>query len=216
MENWDPSPFNPVFKSIPAAPSAPAACAPGSALEPRCANIFSMNLDGTGVTPLTTDNENTVNFCPKLSPDGSKVAFVKEKITPATWKPIYELCVMNADGTDVKTIYSYIPEDSDPDIDTVLGLYPSWTPGGLIVFSEYHTRSVGRIKVITDNGAILKTYSSDLNLGYCYSAPRASPDGNNHPASKIGWSILLILNMRRKKLGNHDLGHFLHHLSRIS
>jgi Tol biopolymer transport system component len=95
-------------------------------------NIWVMNSDGSGQTPLTKlttiFNSNILeNFNPVWSPDGSKIAFVsnrpadgiitnKTNFTPNIW-------VMNADGsnqTALTTLNAFLAGSSDP----------VWSPDG--------------------------------------------------------------------------------------
>src|SRR5215210_3772180 len=54
-------------------------------------DIFLMEADGTGKTPLTADP--TVSFRPAWSPDGTKIAFVRTRDDNT------DIYVVNADGT---------------------------------------------------------------------------------------------------------------------
>ena len=86
------------------------------------ADIFTMNIDGSGVVQLT-DNDYT-NLYPVWSPDGCRIAFTSDA------SGIREIYVMNADGSNVQQITN-ITQHSD----RMYGA-PSWSPdGSKIVFS---------------------------------------------------------------------------------
>jgi Big-like domain-containing protein/WD40 repeat protein len=57
-------------------------------------DIYVMNADGSGLTQLTTEGEET---SPVWSPDGSKIAFVSYHPSPSGNSDVY---VMNADGNN--------------------------------------------------------------------------------------------------------------------
>lgn len=63
-------------------------------------NIYTMNLDGTGITKLTSDFSD--EFQPAWSPDGSKIAFVSD--LDGLWARDFDIYVMRADGTGVTNI----------------------------------------------------------------------------------------------------------------
>lgn len=58
-------------------------------------NIISMNANGSGQTNLTKTEQPVVNFEPGWSPDGAKVTFMRQNLTPGE----QDIWVMNADGT---------------------------------------------------------------------------------------------------------------------
>lgn len=126
--------------SSPAACS-PAASSPGGAPAPACAGgalncgriafvsardgnaeIYSVNVDGTGVARLT--NSPHADEAPAWSPDGQRIAFSSER-TGAS-----EIYVMNADGSNVvQRTFAGPSED------------PAWSPDGRQIV--YSTRSNG-------------------------------------------------------------------------
>ena len=78
--------------------------------------ILTMNPDGTGQWPLTTNAWN--DLMPAWSPDGSQVAFVSDRDTCLGCPP--EIYVMNADGSNPVRL------TNDPGSDT----RPEWSPDG--------------------------------------------------------------------------------------
>jgi len=59
-------------------------------------NVFSMNADGSGQLDLTNTKEPVINFEPAWSPDGSKVVFMRQGLTPGE----QDIWVVDANGTN--------------------------------------------------------------------------------------------------------------------
>jgi hypothetical protein len=70
--------------------------------------IFSVNLDGSGLTQLTS-NPVDGDYSPTWSPDGAKIAFIRYSFS----NDVYSLVVANADGTNPTTIHA--DYDAAPD-----------------------------------------------------------------------------------------------------
>ena len=86
--------------------------------------IYRMNPDGSGVTQLTFNGADERG--PEWSPDGSRIVYAC-RIGPAgpTGVPTFEICVMNADGSNPVQLT----------FNTVADVTPSWSLDGLhIVF----------------------------------------------------------------------------------
>ena len=75
-------------------------------------DIYTINLDGTGLTRIT-NTPDYVEWCPRYSPDGTKLVCYSGNTTPQK-----QIAVMNADGTNRVLI--------GPDI----ARRPNWTPDG--------------------------------------------------------------------------------------
>ena len=88
-------------------------------------DIWSINVDGTGETRLTTDG--TTDFGPDWSPDGSKIAFTTYRNVTSGFAPFNtEIYVMNADGSAQTRLTNTLGED----------WFPTWSPdGSKIAFS---------------------------------------------------------------------------------
>lgn len=83
--------------------------------------IYSVNLDGSGLLQLTSFQART--RMPVFSPNGSKIAFVSDKAGVPGPAPVYQLFVMNADGSNVQ----YVAE-------TIERSRPSWSADGKTLF----------------------------------------------------------------------------------
>lgn len=59
-------------------------------------NVFSMNADGSGQLDLTNTKAPVINFEPAWSPDGSKVAFMRQNLTPSE----QDIWVVDSNGSD--------------------------------------------------------------------------------------------------------------------
>jgi dipeptidyl aminopeptidase/acylaminoacyl peptidase len=110
-------------------------------------DLYSMNADGSDVTPLILgpffSPNNTYYFQPAFSPDGKKIAFV---ICTYDWDNCYpgsRIGVANADGSNV------VP------IATTGGFaHPTWSPdGSMIAYSSMSCRDcAGSLRYVTADG----------------------------------------------------------------
>jgi Tol biopolymer transport system component len=115
--SWSPDGTKILFSSTRYDPSI-GQCTPGDPHEFGCpTDIYVMGADGSNVTRLTDDP--LPDFMPVWSPDGSRIAFVREADpVPAAFTGIY---TMNPDGSDVRRVSS---SDGGSDF------WPSWSPDG--------------------------------------------------------------------------------------
>ncbi|MDX6612502.1 MAG: hypothetical protein QOD75_1688 [Blastocatellia bacterium] len=115
-------------------------------------NIWLMNPDGSGLTPLTL-NTPAEDVAPVWSPDGTRIAFVSRAPNA------YGLYVMNADGSNISRL-----TDSNQDQS------PTWSPDGTrIAFGGSRNSDPYGILVVNSDGTNLKRLSNG-NL------PSWSPD----------------------------------------
>lgn len=129
----------------------------GSALR----EIYVMNADGTNQTRLTITNDTITNIHPNWSPDGSKIAFVKQTTTTDS---ITDIFTMNIDGSNQINL-------------TNTGSFPQqWHPDWSSTGSEITYAVVGGgtegIYKMTSNGS---NQTSLINCTSCY-GPIFSPD----------------------------------------
>ncbi len=105
------------------------------------AEIFVMNVDGSGVEQLTY-NDSDDRF-PAWSPDGGRIAFVSDRDNDVE---IYDIYVMNADGSGVERL-----------TDDCSNHAPVWSPdGGRIAFT-----SRGDIYVTNADGSGVEQLTGD-------------------------------------------------------
>src|SRR5262249_29233015 len=101
---------------------------PGPNFNYTSKEIYVLNADGTGEPLRLTFNEEEER-APAWSPHGTQLAYMCRKGNPTTptGPPTFEICVMNADGT----------EQTRLTFNTVGDFSPRWSPDGLkIVFSR--------------------------------------------------------------------------------
>ncbi len=83
-------------------------------------DIYTIFNDGSELTQLTnTDDSKNAYVVPRWSPDGSRILFLK-RITKSIFNIVYELWLMNADGTE--------PQQLSGSLERIV--MPSWSPDG--------------------------------------------------------------------------------------
>ncbi len=126
--------------------------------------IMVANLDGTGVRRLTHDVRSE-DFSPAWSPDGNRIAFIKD--VRYAESHIGPLAIMNADGSDARTIR--LP----PDVTYVL-YRPVWSPDGswIAAIGGGEALSGSHLFLVRPDG------SGVLNVGPATGHPAWSPDSS--------------------------------------
>ena len=132
--------------------------------------IYLVNLDLTGLTPLTNMDEGACQ--PTWSPDGSQIVFISPCLARGeffdTTYNNSSLYIMNADGSGQKPLTSVPGSDYDPD----------WSPDGKrIVFTSLRDGKKDIYVLTLETGAIVRltTVSGDIQAN---SQPSWSPFGN--------------------------------------
>lgn len=120
--------------------------------------IYLINADGTGKTPLTTASD-SINVPTAWSPDGSKIAFT------STRDGDEEVYIMNADGTNTQNISNNSSSNDS---------FPDWHPdGSRIVFSSDRGGDYQIYTMNTDGTGLQQlTNNSEVERH-----PKWSPDG---------------------------------------
>jgi Tol biopolymer transport system component len=78
-------------------------------------HVYRVPVTGGTATPLTQNAGVSLNFQPRISPDGRSIAFITDR------RGQYNLWIMNADGTNPRPVFSDI---------NATALEPAWTPDG--------------------------------------------------------------------------------------
>lgn len=123
-------------------------------------DIFSMDLDGTNQTRLTTSS--AYDDQPKWSPDSNKIAFMSDR------DGNFEIYTMNADGTAQTRITN----------DSFAEGFPAWSPNGAkiaFVRGDLRDPSTFEVYVMDANGANKTRLTTDTNID---GVPAWSPDGS--------------------------------------
>jgi TolB protein len=126
---------------------------------PGCV-IYVVNVNGTGLTPLTSPNWNSFNAA--WSPDGTKIAFDSNQdgLLSAVW-------VMNADGSNQQRLTAPALEAN----------YPDWSPDGKhIIFNDLCCQFGTNIWVMNPDGTGQKQITH-LPTKHQDGFARYSPDG---------------------------------------
>jgi Tol biopolymer transport system component len=161
---WSPDGRKIVFSSTRSDPTIEG-CLPGFPHEFGCpTDIYVMSSDGSNVVRLTDDPAE--EFMPVWSPDGSRIAFVRNTQGTPVMSPV--IFTMNPDGTDVRQISSGVG-GSD--------FWPSWSPDGTqVVFAAIRNEDWG-IWVVDADGSNEHMILGGTGAGYVDN-PVWSPDGN--------------------------------------
>ncbi len=83
-------------------------------------SLFTMNLDGSGIAPLTVPVGSSHDVSPNRSPDGSRIVFASDRMST---DGSLDLFTMKADGSDMRRILTGITIGGCPDDGCVT---PAW------------------------------------------------------------------------------------------
>jgi len=96
----------------------------------RAADIYTMKLDGTEITRLTTD---AAAYEPAWSPDGKQIVFMSRRDLGNL-----EIYLMNADGTEILNLTRDLATDDD---------HPAWSPDGTRIAYDSSPAAGGEIAI---------------------------------------------------------------------
>ena len=88
-------------------------------------HIYKMPSAGGEATSLTQTSGVSLNFQPRISPDGRTIAFISDR------RGQYNLWVMNADGSNPRAVFSDL---------NATAFEPAWTPDGRFIIVRKATR----------------------------------------------------------------------------
>lgn len=134
------------------------------------AELYTMNVDGTGLVRLTTNSSN--EFCPDWSPDGTQIVYESDRDDPhpVTCFPdcAFRIYVMNADGTSERRLTS---------LDGLEG-HPDWSPDGRSIVFQADRDGNGKheIYLAPSSGGEPRLLLGDA---FDNTAPDWSPDGRS-------------------------------------
>jgi uncharacterized repeat protein (TIGR01451 family) len=155
-------------------------------LEPAGSDLYVMNEDGSGLTPLTNagaSNNPPENRMPDWSPDGTEIAFSSTRdVSPPSFGEIY---VMNADGSGV-TRLTFGGTNS--------ALNPSWSPDGTKIAFWSDRVTGGEIDVMNADGSALTTLTT----------PGTNPDWQPLTATPPPFSDLVLRMAGPRHIGPGD------------
>ena len=157
--------------------------------------IYLMNRDGTGLLRLT--NNTADDFAPIWSPDGTKILFRSNR------NGNYEIFVMNADGSDQRSLTGYSGDTS-----------PVWSPDGTKILVSSDRDGIGGLYVMNADGSgITHLPNTGTFGGNSDSFGRWSPDGTRIAFNSFrnGEGEIFIVNADGSglfNLTNHASGDF--------
>jgi len=121
-------------------------------------DLYVINADGTGETPLTSDTTNEGQ--PTWSPDGTKLAFITDR------DGNNEIYVINADGTGLRRLTADPADDEQP----------AWSPDGAKIAFVSNRSGRLNIWVMDSTGANLVnvTNGATTDFGPAWSPPNGA------------------------------------------
>jgi TolB protein len=130
-----------------------------------CTNLFSINVDGTGLRQLTHFKVETFASEPEFSPDGKWIAF---ELIPNGGHEKFAIFLARADGSDLRRV-------TRQHLDAA---HPTWSrDGSLIAFNNNFQGTVSDIFTIHPDGTGLKRLTHVEAKGQDDFRPDYSPDG---------------------------------------
>ncbi|HEX9919084.1 MAG TPA: hypothetical protein VGA87_07955, partial [Pyrinomonadaceae bacterium] len=122
----------------------------------RDGKIYSMNADGSNQTLVS--NPNVLAVDPSSSPDGTKIAFT---CGAEPWN----ICVMNADGSNVTALTDVRADGS-----------PAWSPDGTKIAFHSTREGYSHIYFISPSGGVVTRLTVNDESLLAESSPTWSPD----------------------------------------
>jgi Tol biopolymer transport system component len=144
------------------------------------ANIWLMNANGSGATPLTrlTTLQNMTMATPVWSPDGGRIAFVSSRALDGsdTGGSVLNIWIMNADGSNTRALTKFV---------AATNVQPSWSSdGSKILFSSTraldgsdapNTNATSNIWLMNSDGTGAKPLTKNTASDADNTGPQTSP-----------------------------------------
>lgn len=152
-------------------------------------NIWGINADGTGATPLTKLTAAVVSFDPAWSPDGTVIAFASNRAPGGgdnhnqTFLP--DIWAMKTDGSGLIQLFNSGP------IPVSSSTNPMWSPDGRKLMFDLECCGLNAgpgVAVMNADG----TNVTKLATSFAHNGP--SPDSWSHDGSKLLFDSPLVLN----------------------
>ncbi len=148
---------------------------------PTGSDVHVMNADGTGDVNLTPDPKPTDEFDPLdldpvWSPDGTRIAFISNRVTEGNPDGNLEVFAMDADGANLTQITFANPPNT---WDWWQSYDPDWSPDGTrLVFSGYRDALTGsELFVVPADGSGTEVHITNDEDQANKWEPDWSPDG---------------------------------------
>ncbi|HEX9992397.1 MAG TPA: hypothetical protein VGB14_05665 [Acidimicrobiales bacterium] len=145
-------------------------------------DIHVMNADGTGDVNLTPDPtpedgvDDSQELDPVWSPDGTRIAFISNRVIETNPDGNYEVFAMDADGANVTQLTFAEPEFG---WEFYQSYEPNWSPDGTqIAFNGYRAWGSSEIFTVPTDGSGTEFHVTDGVDPANKWEPRWSPDGS--------------------------------------
>ena len=145
-------------------------------------DIWTMNTDGSNPTRLTHDGSKRFEYSPAYSPDGEKIAFVKE-----VEDNVLKVVVMDANGCN--QVELPLPEGK-------AAYEPSWSPDGRRI-TFWDTGACG-IFITNSDGSGTPRPLPTPGISGCVARPKWSPDGTQiafEGDSQDSWADIYLVDI---------------------
>ena len=138
-------------------------------------DIWTMNADGTNPTNVTPGTADSNEYDPEVSPDGSRIAFISNRMTPTNQDASYEIFTMAIDGSGVQQVTVV----ESPYGSGIASYEPTWSPdGSKIAFTGFRQYGTAEIYTINADGSGSETRLTDPSDFQGKWEPDWSPDGS--------------------------------------
>ena len=140
------------------------------------ADIHVVNPDGTGDVNLTPNTDDSMELDPELSPDGTAIVFISNRVTEQNLDGNFEIFTMAIDGSDVRQV----TVTADPWQQGAVQSYnPTWSHDGLQIAFDGYRELYGASEIYAINVDGTGEYRVTSNADFANKwLPDWSPDGS--------------------------------------